>query len=303
MKYCIIDGRLTEFDENKNSEIIAETVKYSKGEIPQINDKKKQTLLNDIFTGNHSRFESYNDCDAICFNLIDIEKHITEHIPVYVILEKNKILFYTMETEYIESMFKKIMHEQTQSITPDCLLYHFMNKLIFGDLVHLEEIERKLSSLETNAFLGCTDKAFSKQILNIKKHLMWIDFYYEQLINIVNDITQNENGFLCENTVKSFNMLDSKIDRLKSKTKNLLNYASEIRNAYQVEVNLQLNKSIKILTMISVVILPLMLIVSWYGMNFNLPEYTYAYSYPVLIGVCLAVVIGLITFFKKNKWF
>ena len=252
MKYCIIEGRLAEFDENKNSEAVVETVKYSKGKIPQINDKEKQSLLNNIFTGTHSRFESYNDCDVICLNLIDIEKYTNEHIPVYVILEKNKISFYTTEPDYIEGMFRKIMHEPTQNITTDCLLYHFMNKLIFGDLVHLEEIERKLSSLETNAFSGCTDKTFSKQILNIKKHLMWIELYYEQLINIISDIIQNENGFLCDNTIKSFNMLDSKIDRLDAKTEHLLNYASEIRSAYQAEVDLQLNKSMKVLTVISV---------------------------------------------------
>lgn len=303
MKYSIIDGRLAEYDENKNVDAIVETVKYSKGEIPQINDKKKQDILNNIFTGTHSRFESYNDCDVICLNLIDIEKYVTEHIPVYVILEKNKISFYTTQPDYVEGMFRKIMHEPSQNITADCLLYHFMNKLVFGDLVHLEEIERKLSALETNAFSGCTDKTFSKQILNIKKHLMWIELYYEQLINLIADIIQNDNGFLCERTIKSFNMLDSKIDRLDAKTENLLNYASEIRNAYQAEVDLQLNKSMKVLTAITVIFLPLTLIVGWFGMNFQMPEYTYAYSYPILIGVCVAIVVGLIAFFKKNKWF
>ena len=48
MKYSIINGRLAEFDENKTSEAVVETVKYSKGEIPQINDKEKQLLLNNI---------------------------------------------------------------------------------------------------------------------------------------------------------------------------------------------------------------------------------------------------------------
>ena len=132
---------------------------------------------------------------------------------------------------------------------------------------------------------------------------MWIELYYEQLLNLIADIMHNENGFLCDNTIKSFNMLDSKIDRLDAKTEHLLNYASEIRSAYQAEVDLQLNKSMKVLTVISVIILPLTLIVGWFGMNLQMPEYTYAYSYPILIGVCIAIVVGLIAFFKKNKWF
>lgn len=303
MKYSIIDGKLTKFDETEKSNSVVETVKYSKGEIPQAENKDMQALLNNIFTRTYPRFESYSNCDVICLNLIDIEKYVKKHVPVYVILEKDKITFYSTEPEYVEGIFKKLMHEPTQKITADCLLYHIMNKLIFGDLVHLEEIERKLSSLETNAFSGCTDKTFSKQILNIKKHLMWIGLYYEQLINLIADLIQNENGFLCDSTLKSFNMLSSKINRLNAKTDNLLNYASEIRSAYQAEVDLQLNKSMKVLTVISVIILPLTLIVGWYGMNLQMPEFSYAYSYPILIFICIAITVGAIIFFKKNKWF
>lgn len=303
MKYGIINGKLTEFDSNCNYDELVETVNYSKGEIPQINDNKKQVLLNNIFTKTYSRFESYGNYDVICLNMVNIERQTSQNTPVYIILEKNCISFYTTEPHHIEAMLRKIMHEKLQNITSDCLIYHFMSKLIFGDLVHLEEIEKKLSSLEINAFSGCTDKTFSKQILNIKKHLMWIELYYEQLINLVSDLMQNNNELLCISTLKSLNMLDSKIDKLVSKTRNLQNYATEIRSAYQSEVDLQLNKSMKLLTVISVIILPMTLITGWYGMNLKMPEIGFAYSYPVIIAVCLVIIIVSVIFFKKNKWF
>lgn len=303
MKYGIINGELSEYKDGKTYDAVVETVKYQKGEIPKLSDSKKQALLNNTFTKTYSRFESYGNYDVVCLNLVNIEKQSSQNTPVYVILEKNSISFYTTEPQHIEALLRKIMHESLQNITADCLLYHFMNKLIFGDLVHLEEIEKKLSSLEVNAFSGCTDKTFSKQILNIKKHLMWIELYYEHLINLIADLTENDNGFLCDNTLKEFNMLDSKIDRLAAKTRNLQSYATEIRSAYQSEVDLQLNKSMKLLTVISVIVLPLTLIAGWYGMNFKMPEFNYAYSYPILIAVSLVIIIGSVIFFKKNKWF
>lgn len=303
MKYSIIDGKLTEFVENADSESVIEVVKYSEGEIPEDDNEAKQKLLDLSMTRKYSRFESYENYELLCLNLIYIEKNDYEQTPVYIILEKNKITFYTTIPEYVETLIKNIKHESVAKISCGVFLYYFMNKLIYGDLIHLESIESKLSSLEANAFSGCTDKTFSKQILNIKKHLMWISSYYEQFINLLSDLMQNLNGFFDSESIKRLNMIDSKLDRLHSKTVSLLNYASEIRNAYQAEVDLQLNKSMKVLTVISVIVLPLLLIASWYGMNFNMPEYACAYSYPILIIISFVAIAFLMVFFKKNKWF
>ncbi|MDH5523853.1 MAG: hypothetical protein OEY01_07660 [Desulfobulbaceae bacterium] len=47
-----------------------------------------------------------------------------------------------------------------------------------------------------------------------------------------------------------------------------------------------------------------------YGMNFNtakspfnMPELNWAYGYPFALGLMAAVTIGMVIFFKRNKWF
>lgn len=303
MIYEIQNGKLVETDSLNcdNSSIVIS--KYIKGEVPHDDDKVKQNFLDEIFMRSYSRYESYENMDMICMNLIYIEKYEDESNPVYILIENKKITFYTTTPDYIESLIKKIMHEPIVSVTIGDVLYYFMHKLIYGDLIHLENIESQLTALETNAFSGKTDSNFSKQILKIKKHLMWIGLYYEQFINLVCDLSQNLNGLLSKNTLKKFSMLDSKLDRLSGKTTNLMNYASEIRSAYQAEVDLQLNKAMKVLTIITVIVLPLTLIAGWYGMNLQMPEYAYGYSYPVVIVLSAIVIIGSFIFFKKNKWF
>jgi magnesium transporter len=45
------------------------------------------------------------------------------------------------------------------------------------------------------------------------------------------------------------------------------------------------------------------LLTSWYGMNFHyMPELSQPYGYPVMIGVTIAICIGLYLVLKKIKW-
>ena len=164
-------------------------------------------------------------------------------------------------------------------------------------------MERQLTKIETHVTADEIELSFSKQILKMKKHLLWIGMYYEQFLNLLADLSNNMSGLYSKSTLKKFKMLDSKIDRLYSKTKNLLNYATEIRSTYQAEVDLQLNKTMKTLTVITVIVSPLTLIVGWYGMNLQMPEFSFAYSYPILIAVCVAIIVASIVYFKKNRWF
>ena len=80
-----------------------------------------------------------------------------------------------------------------------------------------------------------------------------------------------------------------------------MDYISEIRSAYQAEVELSLNKTMKVLTVISVVVLPLTLIVGWYGMNFDMPEYNSPHGYPVMVGLSILSVTISILYFRKHN--
>ncbi|MPN50396.1 Cobalt/magnesium transport protein CorA [bioreactor metagenome] len=59
----------------------------------------------------------------------------------------------------------------------------------------------------------------------------------------------------------------------------------------------------KIFTVITAIFLPLTLLVGWYGMNFHMPELQWAYGYPAVIVVSIALMVALILLFKKKDWF
>ena len=64
------------------------------------------------------------------------------------------------------------------------------------------------------------------------------------------------------------------------------------------------NQRLAVLTVISAIFLPLTLLAGIYGMNFDvMPELHYRYAYPLVIGLMVAVAIGMILYFRTRGWF
>jgi magnesium transporter len=65
----------------------------------------------------------------------------------------------------------------------------------------------------------------------------------------------------------------------------------------------QLNDVMKVLTLVSTVFMPLTFIVGVYGMNFeDMPELHWKFGYPLVMGVMVAVVVGMVAFFRRRGW-
>lgn len=75
-------------------------------------------------------------------------------------------------------------------------------------------------------------------------------------------------------------------------------------NFYYTTQNHKMNEVMKTLTVVSSVFLPLTFIAGIYGMNFHyMPELNYHYGYYTIITLMVLIVLGMIVYFKKKKWF
>ena len=62
------------------------------------------------------------------------------------------------------------------------------------------------------------------------------------------------------------------------------------------------NDVLRILTVVSVVLLPLTLITGIFGMNVRFPGWETATAFWVIAGAMLALAVGLIAFFRYKRW-
>lgn len=98
-------------------------------------------------------------------------------------------------------------------------------------------------------------------------------------------------------------MLYRRTERRFQNVLNLREYVTQVRESYEAEVDISLNTTMKIFTVVTTIFLPLTLIVGWYGMNFEMPEYAWRYGYFFVCLLSVACIAGIIIFFKRKKWF
>jgi magnesium transporter len=84
---------------------------------------------------------------------------------------------------------------------------------------------------------------------------------------------------------------------------------ASIMDLYISSLSLRTNEIMRVLTVISAIFIPLTFIVGVYGMNFdpsvshlNMPELKWAFGYPFVWIVMIAVATGMIFFFRRKKW-
>ena len=83
-------------------------------------------------------------------------------------------------------------------------------------------------------------------------------------------------------------------------------YTDSLTGILQIYLNMSSNQTgevVKLLTMITVITTPLMMIGTWYGMNFEMPELKVRYGYELAVAVTAFTTAATYWYFKRKKWF
>lgn len=79
--------------------------------------------------------------------------------------------------------------------------------------------------------------------------------------------------------------------------------AADLRDGYISMASHRLNNIMKILTIITAIFVPLSFLAGIYGMNFEfMPELAFRYSYYILLGTMVSIVIALLFLFRRQGW-
>ena len=183
------------------------------------------------------------------------------------------------------------------------LFFSFLESLIQEDMLYLQNFEKRLATIE-ESLLDTLPKELQRTLITIRRELLVFHAYYQQLLDMCEILSEDENHFLPPECARQFSRLGNRVDRLYDHTQMLREYALQIREMQQAQIDLRQNDTMRILTVVSTIFFPLSLIAGWYGMNFtHMPELSAPYAYFILIGVCILIVAVEIWYFKKKGWF
>jgi len=246
----------------------------------------------------------------LCYSLQDGECLIAFHFcNIQNPLQKDdKVCIYCGTKDFVFITDNKKCQEHLAGIDENTdsksQLYEYFLALTDNDVYELEKIEDRITDIED---IILTDKRTntdnSGSIIKIRRELLKMKRYYEQLSLITSDLSANTDKSFSEEMQKRFAAADRRMDYLLNSVLHLREYITQVREAYQAEIDIEQNQIMKIFTVITAVFLPLTLIVGWFGMNVQMPEYKWSFGYPYVIILSVVVALLCIVYFKVKKWF
>jgi len=181
-------------------------------------------------------------------------------------------------------------------------IYDFLETIISGDLNMLERYEDEITIIEDRILEGNLTGELERNN-EIRGELLKLKMYYEQLIDLGQELAENENDFFMSDNLRFFELFTARVTRLQGLVSTLKEYTMQVRELYQSELSVKQNRIMTVLTVVTTIIMPLTLVTGWYGMNFKyMPELDSPLAYPIVIGVVILMAISGIIYFKKKKW-
>ena len=259
-------------------------------------------VLEDARRFGFARYDSFENYDCISLEMPDFHNILISHGSVVIYLEKNYALFFTSKAQHVRHVLRDCAEGLGERISFQRLIYLFLETQTKEEEVAFDKIEKEILELE-QALITSQKKNFVSEIIHLRKRLMLMKRYYEQFLNLLDVVTENENNIFDGKTLRSFKMLSRRMERSYQNVLNLREAVTQIRESYEAEVDISLNTTMKVFTVVTTIFLPLTLIAGWYGMNFQMPEYGWEHGYLMVIVLSVAFIAIGIAFFKKNKWF
>ena len=169
----------------------------------------------------------------------------------------------------------------------------------------LDNINTKLEQIEDHVILQQKPtKSQLSDILLIRRKLGFLEntltMLTTALTDIVNGVVRTKIG---KDSLRYIRSLNDRVTYLKNNVENMYQRVINLREAYNSSLNANLNETIRTLTVIATIILPLTLITGIYGMNFDvMPELHSPFGYYYSLLLMAAVAGGMLIYFKNKKW-
>jgi len=199
-------------------------------------------------------------------------------------------------------IWQKNLLEDNSKLNPVNLVAAFNKRLtqrygrILLDLEHrLDEIEDRLFVLRDNKLLQEL-VSYSTALRKMHRILTYHADAYHLLAQQQHEINQDVN-------YNKFDGIHALMRRYLSLSELYQNVIDDLANAYISLDSHHLNQIMKVLTIVTVVFLPLSLLVGVYGMNFEfIPELKIKYGYFILLATMLIIASGLLLLFRRVRW-
>lgn len=266
-----------------------------------------ESVFSEFIEVRNYRSKTQTEKDYVFGTLKFIEPDIENKKEAYLAFIIKKRLILLIDIHGYTNSFNNAFAQTLQSLNAtdfsiERFFATFIDSIISNDSKTLESIEFQINLMEDRIIQRSTYKNFDEDILCYKRKLLNLRNYYEQFIDIGEELCANSQKLFDENNLQFFKNFIKKSERLCSDVNILRENIVQLREIYQSSLDQKLNNTMKIFTVVTAIYSPLTLIAGWYGMNFRyMPELNWRYGYLFVVILSLSALLTSIIMFKKKN--
>lgn len=182
------------------------------------------------------------------------------------------------------------------------LLFRLIKAMFDDDLEELDYIDRQIDSIERKMFQG-EEKKMVFEISVARRDIIDFRRILAPQATIMEALKNDGPRILGEDVQHYFQYLRDQFEIVWDAIEDHKETIQGLAETNQALLTTKINEIIKILTIFSVIFLPITLTANLWGMNFDfLPLIHSLFGFWTVIGIMTTILIGLMVYFKKKKW-
>lgn len=185
----------------------------------------------------------------------------------------------------------------------DYLAFALLDVVVDNYIYIIGLLGDKIESLEED-MMSDPKKELLESINTYKRELNLLRKHIKPAREMILNLGKLDSEFIQEENHIHFRELQDNINEASELSDSYREILYDQLNIYHSSMSTKLNEIMRILTVFSVVFIPLTFIVGVYGTNFdNLPELHWKYGYFLMWIVMLMSTLSMLWFFRRKKWF
>jgi magnesium transporter len=184
----------------------------------------------------------------------------------------------------------------------DYLAYALLDTLVDNYFIILEKLGDRIDLLEEELMIQ-PDKVVIERLYQLKRELLFLHKAVWPLREVISSLVRRESPLIHESTSPYLRDVYDHVVQAIDSVEIYRDMLTTMLDLYLSSVSYRTNETMKVLTIIATIFMPLTFLAGVYGMNFrHMPELEWEYGYLLVWIVMIMLGVIMVVYFKKKKW-
>jgi magnesium transporter len=179
------------------------------------------------------------------------------------------------------------------------LLYKIVDDLVDSQFPMLRKIGNKLERIEEEIFEGNSAEVV-RDISNVKQEIINFRKVVRPQRAAFGDLERNKARYMAEDVY--YEDITDASERVWDMLENYKEVVEALEDTNEAQIAHRTNETFRVLTAISVIVLPLTLLASIWGMNVHVPGEQNVTAFWVIVVVMILLLGGMAAYFRRRGW-